>query len=94
MIKGKGKLTMTFTPEGGGEATEWEVYNFEGGGVAMSMYNTDESIHGFARSCMNQALAKGWPLYLSTKNTILKAYDGRFKDIFQEVFDAGVQRQV
>jgi isocitrate dehydrogenase len=88
VIKGKGKLTMTFTPEGGGEATEWEVYNFEGGGVAMSMYNTDESIHGFARSCMNQALAKGWPLYLSTKNTILKAYDGRFKDIFQEVFDA------
>ena len=57
------------------------------GGVAMSMYNTDESIYGFARSCMNQALSKGWPLYLSTKNTILKAYDGRFKDIFQEVFD-------
>ena len=89
VIKGKGKLTMTFIPEGGGEPTEWEVYNFEGeGGVAMSMYNTDESIYGFARSCMNQALAKGWPLYLSTKNTILKAYDGRFKDIFQEVFDA------
>jgi len=89
VIKGKGKLTMTFIPEGGGESTEWEVYNFEGdGGVAMSMYNTDESIYGFARSCMNQALSKGWPLYLSTKNTILKAYDGRFKDIFQEVFDA------
>jgi len=88
VIKEKGKLTMTFTPEGGGEATEWEVYNFEGGGVAMSMYNTDESIYGFARSCMNQAISKGWPLYLSTKNTILKAYDGRFKDIFQEVFDA------
>ena len=88
VIKGKGKLTMTFIPEGGGEPTEWEVYNFEGeGGVAMSMYNTDESIYGFARSCMNQALSKGWPLYLSTKNTILKAYDGRFKDIFQEVFD-------
>jgi len=88
VIKGKGKLTMTFIPEGGGEPTEWEVYNFEGdGGVAMSMYNTDESIYGFARSCMNQALAKTWPLYLSTKNTILKAYDGRFKDIFQEVFD-------
>ncbi len=88
VIKGKGKLTMTFIPEGGGEPTEWEVYNFEGeGGVAMSMYNTDESIYGFARSCMNQALAKGWPLYLSTKNTILKAYDGRFKDLFQEVFD-------
>ena len=87
--QGKGKLTMTFIPEGGGEPTEWEVYNFEGeGGVAMSMYNTDESIYGFARSCMNQALSKGWPLYLSTKNTILKAYDGRFKDIFQEVFDS------
>ena len=88
VIQGKGKLTMTFIPEGGGEPTEWEVYNFEGeGGVAMSMYNTDESIYGFARSCMNQALSKGWPLYLSTKNTILKAYDGRFKDIFQEVFE-------
>lgn len=88
VIKGKGKLTMTFVPEDGGEATEWEVYNFEGaGGVAMSMYNTDESIYGFACSCMNQALSKGWPLYLSTKNTILKAYDGRFKDIFQEVFE-------
>ena len=88
VIKGKGKLTMTFIPEGGGEPTEWEVYNFEGdGGVAMSMYNTDESIYGFARRCMNQALSKAWPLYLSTKNTILKAYDGRFKDIFQEVFD-------
>ncbi len=88
VIKGKGKLTMTFVSEDGGEATEWEVYNFEGaGGVAMSMYNTDESIYGFARSCMNQALSKGWPLYLSTKNTILKAYDGRFKDIFQQVFE-------
>lgn len=88
VIKGKGTLTMTFVPEDGGEKQEWTVYNFEGeGGVAMSMYNTDESIYGFARSCMNQALSKGWPLYLSTKNTILKAYDGRFKDIFQEVFD-------
>ncbi len=88
VIKGKGKLTMSFIPEDGSEANEWEVFNFEGaGGVAMSMYNTDESIYGFARSCMNQALTKGWPLYLSTKNTILKAYDGRFKDIFQEVFE-------
>ena len=88
VIKGKGTLTMSFTPEGGGETTEWTVYNFEGdGGVAMSMYNTDESIYGFAHSCMNQALTKSWPLYLSTKNTILKAYDGRFKDIFQEVFE-------
>ena len=86
VIQGKGKLTMTFTPENG-EEVSWEVYQFEGqGGVAMSMYNTDESIYGFARSCFNQALAKGWPLYLSTKNTILKAYDGRFKDIFEEVY--------
>ncbi len=86
VIKGKGKLTMSFTPEDGGDTQTWEVYNFTGDGVAMSMYNTDESIYGFARSCMNQALAKNWPLYLSTKNTILKAYDGRFKDIFEEVF--------
>ncbi len=86
IIEGKGKLTMTFTNENG-EEVSWEVYQFEGqGGVAMSMYNTDESIYGFARSCFNQALAKGWPLYLSTKNTILKAYDGRFKDIFEEVY--------
>ena len=86
VIQGKGKLTMIFTPENG-EEVRWEVYQFEGqGGVAMSMYNTDESIYGFARSCFNQALAKGWPLYLSTKNTILKAYDGRFKDIFEEVY--------
>lgn len=87
VIKGKGKLTMTFTPEDGGEAKTWEVYDFQGDGVAMAMYNIDESIFGFARSCMNQALTKKWPLYMSTKNTILKAYDGRFKDIFQEVFD-------
>jgi isocitrate dehydrogenase len=87
VIEGKGKLTMTFTPEDGGEAKTWEVYNFEENGVAMSMYNIDSSIYGFARSCMNRALDKGWPLYLSTKNTIMKAYDGRFKDIFQEVFN-------
>ena len=87
VIKGKGKLMMSFIPEDGSEAKEWEVFEFEGaGGVAMSMYNTDESIYGFARSCMNRALDKGWPLYLSTKNTILKAYDGRFKDIFEEVY--------
>ena len=89
VIKEKGTLKMSFTPEDGGETQEWTVFNFEGaGGVAMSMYNTDESIYGFAHSCMNQALTKKWPLYLSSKNTILKAYDGRFKDIFQEVFDA------
>ena len=84
---GKGKLTMTFTPEDGGTPQTWEVYNFEENGVAMCMYNIDSSIYGFARSCMNQALKKGWPLYLSTKNTIMKAYDGRFKDIFQEVYE-------
>ena len=87
VTKGKGKLTMTFTPEDGSEQKSWEVYNFEEDGVAMSMYNIDSSIYGFARSCMNRALNKKWPLYLSTKNTILKAYDGRFKDIFQEVYD-------
>ena len=87
VIKGKGKFTMTFTPEGGGEPQTWEVYDFQGDGVAMSMYNTDESIYGFAHSSFQMALTKKWPLYLSTKNTILKAYDGRFKDIFQEVYE-------
>ena len=85
--KGKGKLTLTFTPEDGSEPQSFEVYNFEEGGVAMAMYNIDSSIYGFARSSFNQALSKGWNLYFSTKNTILKAYDGRFKDIFQEVYD-------
>jgi isocitrate dehydrogenase len=88
VTKGKGKLTITFTPEDGSEITSHDVYDFAGDGVALAMYNTDESIYGFARACMNQALTKKWPLYLSTKNTILKKYDGRFKDIFQEVFDA------
>jgi len=88
VTKGKGKLTITFTPEDGSKETSFEVYDFAGDGVAMAMYNTDESITGFARACMNQALTKKWPLYLSTKNTILKKYDGRFKDIFQDVFDA------
>lgn len=85
VIKGKGKLTMTFTGEDGTVQT-WDVFDYKGDGVAMSMYNTDESIYGFARSCFNMSLQKKWPLYLSTKNTILKAYDGRFKDIFQEVY--------
>lgn len=88
VIKGKGKFTMTFTPEGGSESKTWEVYDFKGDGVALSMYNTDESIYGFARSCFNQAISRKWNLYLSTKNTILKAYDGRFKDIFEEVYQA------
>ena len=87
IITGKGKLTMTFTPEDGSKPSTWEVYDFQENGVAMSMYNIESSIFGFARSCMNRALDKGWPLYLSTKNTIMKAYDGRFKDIFQEVYD-------
>ncbi len=87
VIKGKGKLTMTFTPEAG-ETKSWEIYNYEGDGVAMAMYNTDESIFGFARSCFNQAIMRKWNLYFSSKNTILKAYDGRFKDIFEEVYQA------
>ena len=86
VIKGKGKLTMTFTPADGSKPQVFEVYDFKGDGVALSMYNTDESIIGFARSCFNMALSKKWPLYLSTKNTILKKYDGRFKDIFEEIY--------
>jgi isocitrate dehydrogenase len=87
VTKGKGKLTITFTPEDGGTEQSFEVFNFKGDGVAMAMYNTDESIIGFARACFNQALLKKWPLYLSTKNTILKKYDGRFKDIFQDIYE-------
>lgn len=86
VTKGKGKLTVTFQPENGGETQSYEVFNFKGDGVALTMYNTDESIRGFAYSCFNQALSKKWPLYLSTKNTILKKYDGRFKDIFEEIY--------
>lgn len=88
VIKGKGKLTMTFQPEDGSPAQTFEVYNFKGDGVALSMYNTDDSIKGFARACLNMGLIKKWPVYLSTKNTILKKYDGRFKDIFQEIYEA------
>jgi len=86
VTKGKGKLTISFEPEDGGEKQEFNVYDFEGDGVAMAMYNTDKSIYGFARACFNQALNKKWPLYMSTKNTILKKYDGRFKDIFEDVY--------
>ena len=85
VTKGKGKLTVKFEGEDG-TVQEFEVFNFKGDGVALAMYNTDESIYGFARSCFNQALSKKWPLYLSTKNTILKKYDGRFKDIFEEIY--------
>jgi len=85
VTKGKGKLTITFQGEDGNTITH-EVYNFKGDGVALAMYNTDESIKGFARSCFNMALSKKWPLYFSTKNTILKKYDGRFKDIFEDLY--------
>jgi isocitrate dehydrogenase len=88
VVPGAGKLTVKFEPSGGGEVIEREVFDFPGGGVSMTMYNLDESIRGFARACMNYALNLGWPMYMSTKNTILKAYDGRFKDLFQEIFDA------
>ena len=87
VVPGAGKLTMTFTPADGGAPVSRQVFDFKGGGVALGMYNLDESIRGFARSCFNYALQRGWPLYLSTKNTILKAYDGRFKDLFQEVYE-------
>jgi isocitrate dehydrogenase len=87
VVPGPGKLTMTFTPAGGGAPVQHEVFAFPGPGVAMGMYNLDESIEGFARACFNYGLARRYPVYLSTKNTILKAYDGRFKDLFQAVFD-------
>ena len=92
VIKGKGTLKMSFTSEDG-KSQEWEVYNFKGDGVAMCMYNTDESIRGFAESCFNMALVKSWPLYLSTKNTILKKYDGRFKDIFNEIYEKDYKKK-
>jgi isocitrate dehydrogenase len=88
LIPGKGKLTISFQPEGGGAPVTHEVFDFPGSGVAMAMYNLDDSIRDFARASMNYALERGYPLYLSTKNTILKTYDGRFKDVFQEIFDA------
>jgi isocitrate dehydrogenase len=88
LVPGRGTLTMTFTPTGGGEPVEYEIFEFPGPGVALGMYNLDESIRGFARSCFNYGLERRWPVYLSTKNTILKVYDGRFKNLFQEVFDA------
>lgn len=88
VVPGKGKLTVRFEPEDGSAPIEREVFNFPGGGIAMTMYNLDDSIRDFARACMGFALKRSWPLYMSTKNTILKAYDGRFKDLFQEIFDA------
>ncbi len=94
VVREKGKLTLTFTPDAGGAAQNFEVYDFQGGGVAMAMYNTDESIYGFAHACFNQALYKKWPLYLSTKNTILKKYDGRFKDIFAELYQSTYKKDM
>lgn len=88
LVDEPGTLTMTFAPAGGGEPVTREVFEFPAPGVAMGMYNLDDSIRGFARACMNYGLGRSMPVYLSTKNTILKAYDGRFKDLFQEVFDA------
>ena len=88
LVPGPGKLTMTFEPASGGAPTTYEIFDFPSAGVAMGMYNLDDSIRGFARACLNYGLDLGWPVYLSTKNTILKAYDGRFKDLFQEIFEA------
>src|ERR671939_388312 len=88
-IPGEGKLTLSFQPNDGSEPMELEVFDFpEGGGVAMAMYNLDESIRDFARASFRYGLDRGYPVYMSTKNTILKTYDGRFKDLFQEVFDS------
>ena len=86
-VPGPGKLKMVYTPAGGGDPVEYEVFDFPGAGIAMGMYNLDKSIRDFARASFNFGYQRKWPVYLSTKNTILKAYDGRFKDIFQEVFD-------
>ncbi len=86
VIPGEGTLTMTYTPKNGDEPIELDVYDFPGGGVAMAMYNLDDSIRDFARACLRYGLEHSMPVYLSTKNTILKAYDGRFKDIFEEVY--------
>jgi isocitrate dehydrogenase len=86
VVPGPGPLTIRWQPQDGGEPIEYEVFDFPGGGVAMAMYNLDESIRGFAHACFNYALDLGWPMYLSTKNTILKAYDGRFKDLFEETY--------
>ena len=93
IIDRPGKLTMTFTPEDGSTPITHDVFTFPDSGVALGMYNLDESIRGFARACMNYGLDLGWPVYLSTKNTILKVYDGRFMDIFQEVYETEYKDQ-
>ena len=88
LVPGKGKLTVKWVSEDGKQTIEHEVFEFPSSGVAMAMYNLDDSIRDFARACLNYGLDRGWPVYLSTKNTILKAYDGRFKDLFEEIFNA------
>jgi isocitrate dehydrogenase len=92
-VEGAGELTMVFKPAGGGEPIVRKVFDFKGPGVAMGMHNLDDSITGFAHSCFNFALQRGWPLYLSSKDTILKAYDGRFRDIFQSVYESDFEAQ-
>ncbi|MBM6706051.1 NADP-dependent isocitrate dehydrogenase [Bifidobacterium pullorum subsp. saeculare] len=92
-VPGPGRLTVTFTPEDGSEPIEHVVFDYPGSGVAQVQYNLDDSIRGFARACFNYGLMRGYPVYLSTKNTILKAYDGRFKDLFAEVFDTEYRQQ-
>lgn len=92
-VDGPGTLKMTFEPADGGEAQSWDVFEFYGPGVAMSMYNVEESIKGFARSCFNYGLQRGYPVYLSTKNTILKQYDGKFMEVFQSVYDSEFKDQ-
>ena len=91
VVPGEGTLTLTYTPKDGSAPVELDVYDFPGGGVAMAMYNLDDSIRDFARASMRYGLDRGYPVYLSTKNTILKRYDGRFKDLFQEVYEAEFQ---
>ncbi|MBX3095053.1 MAG: NADP-dependent isocitrate dehydrogenase [Cryobacterium sp.] len=93
LFKGEGTLTVEFTPKGGGESQKFEVYQAPGDGIAQVQYNLDDSIRDFARASLNYGLTRNYPVYLSTKNTILKAYDGRFKDIFQEIFDTGFKAQ-
>lgn len=93
LAPGPGTFEMIFTPKDGGEKKVWKVYDFEGPGVGVGMYNHDESIKGFAHSSFKMALSKQMPLYLSTKNTILKKYDGRFKDIFQEIYESTYQKE-
>jgi len=88
VVPGKGKLTMRFEPTDGSAATDLDIFDFPGSGIAMGMYNLDDSIRDFARACMRYALERKWPLYMSTKNTILKAYDGRFKDLFEEIYQS------